>query len=191
MPFDPSDLTINQKAVLATLSKLPYRYRRDRRFFEKILFLVTKSQPEVLEDIEATFEGYKMGPYNEFVDELNHHLEDYGLLQRMDVTPEGARVAKELESDEELNPVLKSLRETLDLTRDFNVNDLLYFVYSLYPDFARNSQFPEEARSEKLEHFTIAVSKLAEGQSLTVTSDKGSTLSVTLRGGKIEFNPVE
>jgi len=190
MSFDPADLTINQKAVLLTLSKLPPQSRHDRRFFEKLLFLVTKAQPELLEDIEDTFEGYRMGPYSEFVDELSHHLEDFGLIKRMDLTGEGRTVAQKLAHDREIAPVLESLDETLNLARDFDVNDLLYLVYKLYPPLAERSEFPEEARSDKLEHFSIPVSRLAEGQSITVSSDKGGSVNATLRNGRLVLTPI-
>lgn len=188
--IEPDDLTVNQKAVLLTLASLPKRYQHDRRFFEKILFLLTKAQPEILADLDQTFEGYKMGPYSEFVDELNHNLEDMGLARRMDLTPEGRALAPKLELEEDLLQVVRSLKQTLDLTKEFDVNDLLYLVYRLYPEFARDSEYPEEARSQRLEHYSVPVSNVREGESLTVSSDKGSSLSVERRGGRLYLKPV-
>ena len=189
--FDPDDLTIGQKAVLLTLAKLPTGHRTDRRYFEKILFLLVKSQPKTLEDIEETFEGYKMGPYSEFVDELNHNLEDFGLAKRMELTSTGRALAPKLEADPSLAPIVESLNETLRVTRQFDVNDLLYFVYRLYPEFAQESEFPEEARSRHLEHFTVPVGTLPEGGSVTITSDKGSTLNVRRTNGKLVLTQVD
>lgn len=188
--IEPEDLTVNQKAVLLTLANLPRRYQHDRRFFEKILFLLTKAQPEALEDIDQTFEGYKMGPYSEFVDELNHNLEDLGLAKKMDLTPEGRALAPKLEHEADLMQVVTSLKQTLELTKDFDVNDLLYLVYRLYPEFAKESEYPEEARSHRLEHFSVPISTIKEGGTLTVTSDKGSSISVERRGGKLVLKPV-
>jgi hypothetical protein len=188
--LEPGDLTDSQKAVLLTISKLPPSHRKDRRYFEKILFLLVKAQPQILEEIELTFEGYKMGPYSEYVDELNQNLEDFGLAKRLELTPSGRSLAPQLEAEAALNPVVQSLNDTLEVTKEFDVNDLLCFVYRLYPEFARESEFPTEARSQRLEHFSVPVGKVPEGSSITVTSDKGTSINVRRKDGRLVVTAV-
>ncbi len=189
MMLSPKDLTLNQKAVLLTLSRLPREFATDRVYFEKILFLLTKTQPDLLFDLDATFEAYKIGPYNEYVDEILGDLHNYSLAEGMAITPTGRQVAQTLSADPELAEVPASLESILDAVQELNldVNDLLYTVYNLYPEYTGLSEHRAEARSSKLQHFTIP---LPEGERpVTIFSDKGGKVNVRKAGDRVVLEP--
>jgi hypothetical protein len=177
---DAQDLTVNQKAVLLSLAALPPRFSHDRVYFEKVLFLLAKSDPVDLADIDATFEPWKIGPYNEYVDEVLTGLQDFGVVRgdRMALTPAGEAVAAALSKDPEVVRMRENLSTIVSAIGSFSVDDLLYLVYELYPEFAGKSEVRESARSEKLEHFSVQANKVPEGETISVQSDKGGRLKV-------------
>ena len=119
---DAGDLTHNQKVVLLTLSLLPKPFATDRLFFEKVLFLLNKSHPERLPDLDATLEDYRLRPHNEYGDS---HLADgrasvmpLGRLCHARRHYQGTRPAikGQLRLRERLAPIAKSSQTPPDAT---------------------------------------------------------------------------
>ena len=187
----PRDLTLNQKAVLLSLAGLPSRYRHDRVYFEKVLFLLAKSDPKDLPDIDATFESWKFGPYNEYVDEVLTGLQEFGAIRgdQMELTPEGRTLASSLSSDAESARLRANLANILSAVDSLSVDDLLYVVYRLYPEFTKNSEIKDAVRSKTLEHFTIKPDRVIAGETLSVESDKGGKLKVRREGDRLQILP--
>ena len=181
-----NDLTTDQKAVLLSLASLDNKNSQYRIYFEKFLFLLTKSLPDVLEDLNDTFEAYKLGPYNEYADEIVDGLRDYNLMtSEKDLSEEGKRLANELRNDKECQPIISKIQELNETLTELNVNDLLYLTYRLYPDYASQSVIAENVKSDKLETFKLNVDNLKEGQVLSVRSDKGNDIKVKKDGNKL------
>ncbi len=180
------DLTIDQKAVLLSLASLNKKYSRSRIYFEKFLFLLTKSLPDLLEDLNNTFEAYKMGPYNEYADEIIEGLRDLHLLEPDNqLSEEGEMVVQELRNDKESQPILNKIHELKEILDDINVDDILFLTYKLYPDYASQSVITDKVRSDKLEAYKIDLSNLREGQILSVKSDKGNSIKVKREGNRL------
>jgi hypothetical protein len=186
----PSDLTETQKAVVATIAGLPRTHQSNRVLFEKVLFLLAKSVPEELPDLEESFHPYKFGPYSEFVDEQILQLGDLGLLKDTALAPAGRELAAMLTREPSFLPIASALARVLDAIEGFSVDDVLFLVYRLYPDFTTESEIRDRVRSPVLAHFSVDLDRVSEGQSMTVTSDKGISLNVRRKGGKLELTPV-
>lgn len=185
-----ADLSFNQKVILLTLEALPSTSKADRLYFEKFLFVMTKRDPALFEDINETFEAHKAGPYNEYVDEVLQGLGDHGLLKGQEPTLEGANLARSLRGDREVAPVVHRLAEMADVLRGFSVDDLLYLTYRLYPEFAVASKIQHRIRSETLESFSIHLAQIPDGGELVVGSDKGSRIRVARRGQAVTITPL-
>lgn len=180
------DLTVDQKAVLLSIASLNKKYSRFRIYFEKFLFLLTKSLPDLLEDLNDTFEAYKMGPYNEYADEILDGLRDYNLLtSEKGVSDEGKRVVSELREDQESTLIIQKIAEINETLEGLNVDDVLYLTYNLYPDFAKESVIAKDVKSEKLETFKLKVNNISEGQTLTIRSDKGNNIKLKRDGNRL------
>ena len=193
--LSPSSLSDNEKAILLTVASLPREYAMDRLFFEKALFLLTRTGLDELDLLADSFEAYEKGPYSPMADDTLLRLGDLKLLQKgtMVITPEGSRLARELESDPEFQRVVDSSRAMWGVLRDqkFSRNDLLYLVYRLYPEYAAASTMkPEDTHSDRLEHFTVREEGVPEGGALVIRSDKGNRLSVSKRNGRLMLSPV-
>lgn len=180
------DLTIDQKAVLLTLESLDKKNSRYRIYFEKFLFLLAKSLPDILEDLNDTFEAYKMGPYNEYADEIIDGLRDYNLMMSdKDLSEEGRKLAQDLKHDPGSQPIVNKIHELNETLNDLNVDDLLYLTYNLYPDYATQSIISEKVKSDKLETFKLNIDNLKEGQVISVRSDKGNLIKMKKEGNKL------
>ena len=180
------DLTIDKKAVLLSLASLDKKNSHYRIYFEKFLFLLTKSLPDILEDLNDTFEAYKMGPYNEYADEIIDGLQDYNLMtSNKDLSEEGRRLVQELRNDPDSQPIVNKIQELNETLVNLDEDDLLYLTYNLYPDYAVQSIISEKAKSDKLEAFKLNVDNLKEGQVLSVRSDKGNNIKVKKEGNKL------
>lgn len=182
-----SDLTLNQKAVLLSLAALPPRYQHDRVFFEKFLFLVTKSDPEELPAIDSGFEAWKIGPYNEYVDEILGDLQDFQAVtpDRMELTAEGRAAAAALVHDPEAKRVHSIVEQLSSALESMDVDDLLFTVYKLFPEFASRSEIKERIHSRRLEHIHVPVSKIPDRKALILESDKGTKVRVLKEGHRI------
>lgn len=193
--LSPSSLSDNEKAILLTVASLPPDYATDRIYFEKALFLLTRSGLDELDLLADSFEAYDRGPYSPLADDMLLRLGDLKLLRKgsMAITSEGAKLARDLESDPEFRRVVERSRSLWDVLRSqkFSRKDLLYLVYRLYPEYAAASKMSiEDTHSDRLEHFTISESKVPEGGHIVVRSDKGNALSVTKREGRLVLAPV-
>lgn len=180
------DLTINQKAVLIALSSLNEKGLHNRIYFEKFLFLLSKSLPDLLEDLADTFDAYKMGPYNEYADEIIDGLKNYNLMSSStELSEEGKKLAEELKGDKEILPVIKKTNELDETLKGFNVDDILFLVYNLYPDYTTQSQISNNVKSHKLEAFKFNINNIDNGNIATVTSDKGHKIKVRRIGDEL------
>lgn len=188
-------LTENEKAVLLTLSSLPPEHSTDRLYFEKALFLLSHSGTDYLDGLAETFEAYKMGPYSPAADETLLRLGDLKLVGKgtMSITEDGRRVASELRRDVSFRPVVKASDSLWEVLKGEQVgkNDLLYLVYALYPEYAAASTMPpSERETHRFEHFTIRERDVPEGGFAEFRSDKGNTVRVTKKSGRLELTPV-
>ncbi len=173
------DLTIDQKAVLLVISGLPKKFKESRVYFEKFLFLVTKNFPDKLDYLDGTFESYKYGPYNEYSEELLDSLRDFSLIDKSNnLSSKGKQIFSEIKKENEIRPLANAVEDLSELLKDFNIDDVLYLTYNLYPDFTDKSLILGKIRSEKMETFKVVVSKIKEGDEIVIHSDKGNTFKL-------------
>jgi hypothetical protein len=185
-------LTESEKAILLTLASLPAEFATDRVYFEKALFLLSRSGVDDLDDLADTFEAYDMGPYSPAADDTLLRMGDLKLVDKgtMSITDEGRRVATTLREDPSFRRVVEAsdrLWEVLKGER-FGRNDLLYLVYALYPEYAKASKLSlSERASSRLEHFTIGEKDVPEGGVTVFSSDKGNAIKVSRKDGRLEL----
>lgn len=180
------DLTVEQKAVLLSVGLLDSKNTFNRVYFEKFLFLLTKSLPDILESLNDTFEAYKLGPYNEYADEVIDGLQDYSLMTSWkDLSEEGQEMVRELSQDKESQPIIGKIHELNYTLSGLNVDDLLYLTYNLYPDYASQSAIAGRVGSDKLETFKLSINHLKEGQISSIKSDKGNDIRVKKEGSRL------
>ena len=190
MKVDIQDLSFNQKVILRVLEALPPKSKGDRMFFEKFLFVLSKINSTLFQDICDTFEPHHAGPYNEYVDEVIQGLSDRDLIQHQELTRSGVELVEKLRDDPEFVPALAEISELEELLRGFNLDDVLYLAYKLYPDYAVVSKIQQHVRSDTLESYEIPLAAMADDEELIFESDKGSRIKVVKKGRTVSIEPV-
>ncbi len=190
----PQDLSDEEKAILLTLASMPAAYETDRIYFEKALFLLTRSGAPELDALAESFEPYKKGPYSGSADDILLRLRDMSLLEttRMALSSAGRDTASSLRKDPEFTGVVKLSDDMWKIFKEqgFTRRDILYLVYKLYPEFASQSEMsPKDIQSDRLEHYTIREGAIKEGAFAVVTSDKGNVMTVSKKGGRLTLLP--
>ena len=107
---------------------------------QKMMYLLSDLMEEVKEQCSYVADNY--GPYSKVVAEETRYLEQIGVLTgnvgKIALTQLGKEIAHELykNEDEELRRVLNEYKDFLNsMTR----NELLAYIYSAYPDTAKES----------------------------------------------------
>lgn len=193
--LSPEALSENEKTVLLTLASLPPEYATDRIYFEKALFLLTRSGVDELDVLADSFEAYDRGPYSPLADDTLLRLGDLKLLRKgtMSITPDGTKLARDLLGDPGFKRVVEASTSMWSVLRAqrFSRRDLLYLVYSLYPDYAKASKMkPDEVASDRMEHFTIREADVPDGNYAVFQSDKGNSVKVAKKDGRLVMSPV-
>jgi hypothetical protein len=185
MLMEPTDLDSSQKAVLLALANVPETHRRERLYFEKLLFLLTKTVRDELPDLDQSFEAYKFGMYSEYADEIIQRFETLGLTEEYDIRPAGKTLAVEVSKDPGSKLLVEGLSRVLKFVAGLDTPDLLYAAYRLYPELTTESEIAGRVRSSRLEHFSIAPNAIKDGETTTAFSDKGNPVKVTRRGRQL------
>jgi hypothetical protein len=185
--MEPSDLDNTQKAVLLALASVPTNHVRERLYFEKLLFLLTKADREELPDLDQSFEAYRFGMYSEYADEILERLDAVGLAEDYVLRPEGKDLVERISDDPGSRALVDAVSRVKRFTEGLDTSDLLYAAYRLYPELTLNSEIAHRIHSDKLEHFSIAVNSVREGEPTTSVSDKGNRVRVTRRGRRLEI----
>lgn len=102
----------------------------------------------------CNFNPYLKGPYSEDVDAALGDLKILGLVGedssgRLRLTDEGRAVLEELK--EEIPPdVQERLLESKDLFNDLSEDELLVFIYGVYPDMATESVIKDRVMAKRV-----------------------------------------
>lgn len=126
---------------------------------QKILFLTSRSIPQVLGDV-FFFEPHKKGPYCKDIDETVLDLSSCGLIDSdtLGLTEKGSDVYGLIDSG-----IKEPLKGMVDYWKEFEngitEDELLTFVYSTYPDMVRNSEVIERVEHDRVKNIISLVKK--------------------------------
>lgn len=185
--MEATDLDNAQKAVLLALANTPESHSQERLYFEKLLFLLTKADRDELQDLDQSFEAYRLGMYSEYADEILQRFDAMGLAENNKIRPSGKKLADEIVRDPNSRRLAEGLSKVMKFAVGLDTPDLLYAAYRLYPELTSKSEISERVHSDKLEHFSIAPSSLSDGETTTAVSDKGNQVRVTRHGRRLEI----
>ena len=110
-----------------------------RAKLQKMMLLLAE-RTDMLE--ERGYMAYLFGPHSRAIDDKLRHLERTGLLSVNDmeiaITSKGRKMASEIQRgyDEKTVRTISKYKEFLN---DLSVNELLAYIYSAYPDTAKES----------------------------------------------------
>ena len=114
---------------------------------QKALFLLERGLPEVVGPRFYHFTPYNYGPFDSAVYKDADALSDDGLVNIStgrysvySITPEGARVAKELESKASPRAV-QHLKNIVEWIQSLTFSQLVRAIYARYPEMKKNSVF--------------------------------------------------
>lgn len=119
---------------------------RGRTKMQKLVFMLSQIYGR---DEEMGFEPDMYGPYSEIVDEEVRHLEGLGILSsrgnRIGITAAGIKVAEALAEQEP--EMFKVVARYKTMFNDMTTNEVLAYVYAMYPDMAKKSLVSKKIKS--------------------------------------------
>ncbi|MDH7508937.1 MAG: UPF0175 family protein [Methanomassiliicoccales archaeon] len=143
------ELELEEQVVLYCIGALN-RPLRSELYLQKLLFLVSNVFPELKDELR--FEPHLMGPYSFKVSQILEDLITDELVEKRKggykLTQTGGRTFSSLTLPRELRNVIEEFKDILpDLTED----ELLVFVYALYPDYISESTRWDRLRPKRKE----------------------------------------
>ena len=134
---------------------------RTKLELQKILFLSSVSLPDIFGGI-YTFQKHKMGPYSEKVDEDVEEIRFSGYLTGpgFDLSPVGEEIYRGIERGVK-EPLKSAILSNKEFVLGLSENELLTYIYTLFPEYQRNSEKWDELKSHRLEY---AISMFRKGK---------------------------
>ena len=134
-------LNLVQKSALLLAMAASGDPIRGKLWFQKEMFLLAKGLPDLSE--ELAYEPSLMGPLSDALDWNLDQLEAVGLIERSDstfrLTDEGEEHAR-LASRKLDSSKVRIIEETKQLLNDLPKDELLAFIYFLYPEMTVESE---------------------------------------------------
>ena len=128
---------------------------------QKVIFLSSRAIPDVFDNL-FHFQAHKKGPYSERIDEDVMVLSSNGLVAGADfgLSDLGFSVY-EIISENIKEPLKGTIEENKEFITNMTEDELLTFVYVIYPDFQKNSEEWERLKNNRIK---AAVSLLKKGK---------------------------
>lgn len=119
---------------------------------QKILFLTSKALPEMFSKV-FTFQKYKKGPYSERIDEDVAVIRNSGYLEGSDyiLSDEGQKIFSEIEKRVQ-EPLKSVLLDNKDFTDGLTEDELLTFIYVVFPEYTENSEVWDRIKPNREKH---------------------------------------
>ena len=149
-----------QKFIILLASAAGGKPIRGNTKLQKILFLLSNSIDDIRE--YGDFDAYLYGPYSETIDQELQYLGQIGVLSNtrgeIALTETGKEIAKDMTKNT-ASVVLKALVKYKEIFNDLTNKELLAYVYSAYPDMAKESVEYENLRPNMEDHIMSLVKK--------------------------------
>ena len=177
-------LELKQKEKLI-FNELGKKALKDNLYLQKIFFLVTKLFPKEMEYFDIDYSAYNLGPYSTLVSETVERLNELDIidLKNGDLSESGHKLLKKVENED--NQKANTLNEFLNKIEKLPKDELLYVIYTLYPNYTVNSKIKKLINSHLFESATIKLENLSEDKETTFITDKGNKIRVKKSNGKI------
>ncbi len=179
------DLTQEQRFLLIVLDKFGKDILKDNLYLQKVFFLITKIFPKELEYFNTDYSAYNLGPYSTLVSETVERVKELGIIDRDtdNFSEEGLKLLRRVENKEKSK--VQEVNEFLTAIEKIPKDELLYVIYTLYPEYAIKSKIKDQVHSALYESTTIELEKLKEGEEVMFKTDKNNFVKVIKRKGKI------
>jgi uncharacterized protein YwgA len=142
--------------------------------FQKMAFLVLQNFPRLLQ--EADFKAHRFGPYSSSLDESLKELvyqNDVAESKKdgYSINEKGKELLHSIEASIDHDEHLKEINQTIDEIKSdfqgFTADEMLAFIYKVYPDYIDQSVKAKELDYPKMfsqlyERDLLGVSKIAE-----------------------------
>jgi uncharacterized protein YwgA len=157
--FGP-ELSDEEKILVYALGALGHSPLRTKVMIQKLLFLFSN----VFTGFKGLlrFEPHLLGPYSETVENTLQSLIQLGLVQERgsgyQLTSDGQELFDMLSPKEEIVKVISDFKEFL---HDLSEDEILTFIYSIYPEYIAESARWDKLKSRRLE---LAISLLRKGK---------------------------
>ena len=149
-----------QKFIILLASAAGGKPIKGNTKLQKILFLLSNSIDDIRE--YGDFDAYLYGPYSETIDQELQYLGQIGVLSNtrgeIALTETGKEIAKDMTKNT-AGVVLKALIKYKEIFNDLTNKELLAYVYSAYPDMAKESVEYENLRPNMEDHIMSLVKK--------------------------------
>ncbi len=149
-----------QKFIILLASAAGGKPIKGNTKLQKILFLLSNSIDDIRE--YGDFDAYLYGPYSETIDQELQYLGQIGVLSNtrgeIALTETGKEIAKDMTKNTD-GVVLKALIKYKEIFNDLTNKELLAYVYSAYPDMAKESAEYENLRPNMEDHIMALVKK--------------------------------
>ena len=149
-----------QKFIILLASAAGGKPIKGNTKLQKILFLLSNSIDDIRE--YGDFDAYLYGPYSETIDQELQYLGQIGVLSNtrgeIALTESGKEIAKDMTKNT-AGAVLKALIKYKEIFNDLTNKELLAYVYSAYPDMAKESVEYENLRPNMEDHIMSLVKK--------------------------------
>ncbi len=155
-----SDMDASQRLIIYCMGALD-KPVKDEVNIQKIIFLSAMSYPSIFKGL-YTFRKHKKGPYSEKINEDLNVISDSGLVtgSNYGLSKDGFSIYKQIEPGVK-EPLRSSILDNKEFVLDLSLDELLTFVYTVFPAFIENSEFWEKLESDRMKH---AVSMLKKGK---------------------------
>ncbi len=131
-------LTLTQKLTILLYSANDCDPVKGKLWYQKELYLISRVIPDLAE--EAEFESDFMGPYSELADEQTDRLKREMVIdpEQKQLTKRGQKIAEKIEA--QFSPdIIKFIAEIKGFLNDLSKDELLGFIYYVYPDMRVDS----------------------------------------------------
>lgn len=149
-----------QKFIILLASAASDKPIKGNTKLQKILFLLSNSIDGIRE--YGDFDAYLYGQYSETIDQELQYLEQNGVLcnahGEIALTETGREIAKDVTKNT-TSDILKAFIKYKEIFNDLTNKELLAYVYSAYPNMAKESVEYENLRPNMEDHIMSLVKK--------------------------------
>ncbi len=160
--FDPqkviSEMDASQRIIIYCMGaeKKPIKNKVD---IQKIIFLSAMSLPDIFENL-YTFQKHKKGPYSEKIDEDVAVISNSGYVSgsQFGLSDNGYELFDRIEARVK-EPLKSTLLENKEFVSDLTDDELLTFIYTVFPQYTENSEVWEKLKQHRVKNAVSMLKK--------------------------------
>ncbi|MCK9323490.1 MAG: hypothetical protein M0P07_06030 [Candidatus Methanomethylophilaceae archaeon] len=132
---------------------------KDKVDIQKIIFLSAMSLPDIFENM-YTFQKHKKGPYSEKIDEDVAVISNSGYVggSQFGLSDSGYELFNDIEARIK-DPLKSTLLENKEFVSDLTDDELLTFIYIMFPQYTENSEVWEKLKQYRVKNAVSMLKK--------------------------------